>query len=93
MKEDILARILALKTASLSELQKEYSAVYGDKKALPNNKTYLWQRIAYRIQELAYGSLQEEILLINTDKILQITERKIRDITKEIDWHKQVLAW
>jgi len=37
--------------------------------------------------------IQEEILLINTDKILQITERKIRDITKEIDWEKQIEAW
>ncbi len=37
--------------------------------------------------------VQEDILLINTDKILKITERKIRDITKEIDWQKQVEAW
>ena len=54
-KESILARILALKTASLSELQKEYSALYDGKKAPSNNKTYLWQRIAYRIQEIEYG--------------------------------------
>ena len=37
--------------------------------------------------------IQEEILLINTDKILQRTERKIRDITKEIDWQKQIILW
>ena len=37
--------------------------------------------------------IQEEILLINTDKIQEITERKIRNITKEIDWQKQILAW
>jgi len=37
--------------------------------------------------------IQEEILLINTDKIILITERKIRDITKEIDWQEQVEAW
>ena len=37
--------------------------------------------------------IQEEILLINTDKILQTTERKIRDITKEMDWQKQLEAW
>jgi len=37
--------------------------------------------------------IQEEILLINTDKIQKITERKIRNITKEIDWQKQVEAW
>ena len=37
--------------------------------------------------------IQAEILLTNTDKISRITERKIRDITKEIDWQKQLLAW
>ena len=37
--------------------------------------------------------IQAEILLTNTDKINRITERKIRDITKEIDWQKQILAW
>ena len=37
--------------------------------------------------------IQAEILLTNIDKINQITERKIRDITKEIDWQKQILAW
>ena len=55
MKEDILARILALKTASLPELQKEYEVLFNGKKAPSNNKTHLWQRIAYRIQELEYG--------------------------------------
>ena len=37
--------------------------------------------------------IQEEILLANTDKINRITERKIRSITKEIDWQKQILVW
>jgi hypothetical protein len=37
--------------------------------------------------------IQKEILLSNTDKIRQITERKIRSITKEIDWQKQIGAW
>jgi hypothetical protein len=59
MKEDILSRILALKTASLPELQKEYGALYDGKKVPSNSKTYLWQKIAYRIQELEYGSLSE----------------------------------
>ncbi len=37
--------------------------------------------------------IQKEILLSNTDKIRQITERKIRSITKEIDWQKQIQVW
>jgi hypothetical protein len=37
--------------------------------------------------------IQKDILLVNTDKIRQVTERKIRSITKEIDWRKQLSAW
>ena len=37
--------------------------------------------------------IQKEILLSNTDKIRHITERKIRSITKEIDWQKQIQVW
>ena len=73
MKENILARILAIKTASLPELQKEYEALFDGKKAPSNNKTYLWQKIAYRIQELEYGCLPGEAL------------NKIKELTKEYD--------
>ena len=73
MKEDILARILALKTASLTELQKEYSALYSSQKASSNNKTYLWQRIAYRIQELEYGGLPKE------------AQNKAKELAREYD--------
>ena len=73
MKEEILSRILALKTAALPELQKEYSALYDGKKALSNNKTYLWQKIAYRIQELEYGGLPEE------------AKNKAKELAKEYD--------
>ena len=55
MNDSILAKILALKEASLPELQARYSELFGGKKALSSNKTYLWQRIAYRIQEIEYG--------------------------------------
>ena len=60
MKDSILEQILALKEAPISELQKKYSELFDGKKAPSSNKTYLWQRIAYRIQEIAYGSLPEE---------------------------------
>ena len=62
MKDDILARILALKTVSSTELQKEYTALYDNKEVRSNYKTYLWQRIAYRIQEIDW---QKQILAWN----------------------------
>ena len=73
MENSILVRILGLKTASLTELQKEYEALYDGKKATSNNKTYLWQRIAYRIQELEYGGLPEE------------AQSKVKELAREYD--------
>lgn len=60
MDNSMLERILALKEAPLPELQNKYSEVFDGKKAPSNNKTYLWQKIAYRMQELEYGSLPDE---------------------------------
>jgi hypothetical protein len=37
--------------------------------------------------------IQRTILLVNTDKIRRLTERKIRSIAKEIDWQKQLSVW
>ncbi len=70
MKEDILTRILDLKTASLPELQKEYSALYGSKKTPSGNRAYLWQKITYRIQELEYGAMPQEAL----DKVKELAQ-------------------
>ena len=60
MKETILEQILALKEMPVVELQARYSELFDGKKAPSSNKTHLWQRIAYRIQELEYGSLPDE---------------------------------
>ena len=69
----ILEQIMALKNASLPELQKKYSELFAGKKMPPNNKTFLWQKIAYRIQELEYGGLQEE------------ARNKAKELAKEYD--------
>jgi len=69
----MLERILALKEAPLPELQNKYSEVFDGKKAPSNNKTYLWQRIAYRMQELEYGSLPDE------------AQNKVKELAKEYD--------
>ncbi len=37
--------------------------------------------------------IQKAILLLNTDKIQKITERRIRGIAKEVDWQKQIEMW
>ena len=60
MEELIVAEIMALKELSIDGLQKKYEEVFSGKKTTSNNKTYLWRRIAYRIQELKYGGMSEE---------------------------------
>ena len=73
MDNSMLERILALKETPLPELQKKYSEVFDGKKVPSNNKTLLWQRIAYRMQELAYGGLPEE------------ARNKAKELAKEYD--------
>jgi len=73
MTDNILAEILALKEMPVEGLQKKYSEVFDGKKATSNNKTFLWQRIAYRIQEIAYGGLPEPIY------------NKVKELVNEFD--------
>ncbi|MDD5109530.1 MAG: DUF2924 domain-containing protein [Candidatus Omnitrophica bacterium] len=60
MQENLLTNIMSLKDASLGELKQKYSELFEGKFAPSNNKTYLWKKIAYRLQELEYGGLSTE---------------------------------
>ncbi|RKY28139.1 MAG: DUF2924 domain-containing protein [Candidatus Omnitrophota bacterium] len=57
MEKTKLSEIMALKNKSLSELKAKYEELFEGKKAPSNNKVYLWRKIAYRIQEIEFGSL------------------------------------
>ena len=54
----IPAQIAKLQTLKVDELRVEYERVFGEQ-ARSRNKTWLWRRVAWRIQELAYGGLSE----------------------------------
>ena len=58
---DVLGRLAALKTAPAGELQAQWRELFGQE-APPHNRTFLQSRLAYRIQELAYGGLKPETL-------------------------------
>ena len=73
MNEPILSQIMALKNASISELKQKYGELFAGKKASSDNRTYLWQKIAYRIQELEYGGLPEE------------AQMKVKELVQEYD--------
>jgi hypothetical protein len=60
-KNDVFRRLTALRTKGHIELRQEWLLLFG-KEAPPSNPRYLQSRLAYRIQELAYGGLKPEIV-------------------------------
>ena len=59
--DSIPARVAALRTAPVGDLRAEWRTLF-DSEPPPFNRRYLENRIAYRIQELAYGGLKPETL-------------------------------
>ena len=56
---DVLARLAALKGASTPDLKQQWRNLF-DTQPPPYNRRFLESRLAYRIQELAYGGLKPE---------------------------------
>jgi len=56
---DVLGRLAALKTSSTPDLKQQWRELYGVEPP-PYNRRFLESRLAYRIQELAYGGLKPE---------------------------------
>ncbi len=56
---DVLRRLAALQTLPTAELKRQWRELFG-KEPPPWNRAYIQSRLAYRIQELAYGGLKPE---------------------------------
>jgi hypothetical protein len=56
---DVLGRLAALQAAPIAALKHQWRELYG-KEPPPFSRTYIQSRLAYRIQELAYGGLRPE---------------------------------
>jgi hypothetical protein len=72
MTDSVLARVAALKTTSTPELKQQWRDLFG-KEPPPFNRRYIESRLAYRIQELAYGDLKPETL------------RRLRELGEQLD--------
>jgi hypothetical protein len=59
MTDHVLARLAALKTTPIVELKKQWRDLF-ETEPPPYNRTFLETRLAYRIQELAYGGLKPQ---------------------------------
>ena len=61
MTQLVLKRLAALKTAPTADLKKQWRELF-ETEPPPFNRAYLESRLAYRIQELAYGGLKPRTL-------------------------------
>ncbi|AMN39045.1 DUF2924 domain-containing protein [Rhodoplanes sp. Z2-YC6860] len=59
MAEGVLAQLAAIKSAPIGALKQKWRDLFG-REAPPYNRRFLENRLAYRIQELAYGGLSAE---------------------------------
>lgn len=62
MTDTIPARLAALKTTPTPELKAQWRTLF-DSEPPAFNRRYLESRLAYRIQELAYGGLKSQTIL------------------------------
>jgi hypothetical protein len=72
MTASVLTRIAALKTVPVGQLKQQWRDLF-ESEPPPYNRQFLEQRLAYRIQELAYGGLKPE------------TVKRLRALAEELD--------
>ena len=72
MNDPVLARLAALKTTPTPKLKEQWRQLF-ESEPPAFNRRYLESRLAYRIQELAYGGLKHE------------TVRRLEKLGEELD--------
>src|SRR5258707_13121778 len=97
MTDTVLAQLTALKTAPAPVLRAKWRELF-DAEPPPYNGRFLESRLAYRIQELAYGGLPRETL----DRLQSMAgqyadqepaERKARPASRPIAGTKLISEW
>jgi hypothetical protein len=61
MTETVLAKLAALKTTPMPALKQQWRDLF-DTEPPPHHRAFLESRLAYRIQELAYGGLKPDTI-------------------------------
>jgi Protein of unknown function (DUF2924) len=96
-KEQVLSRLAALKTADIADLKSQWRSLFGSEPP-PYNRKFLESRLAYRIQELAYGGLKPEAIarleaLGEQLDSRNITRRRIRQEQRPIAGTRLLREW
>ena len=97
MTDSIPARLAALKTTPTLKLKEQWRELFGTEPP-PYNRKFLESRLAYRIQELAYGGLKPETVarLEALGEQLDggnITTRRIRHDARPIAGMRLIREW
>ena len=58
-QEELLKEVSALNGKPLKDLKEKYQKLYGPKKVVPVNRTFLVKRIVYKLQEQKHGGLSQ----------------------------------
>ena len=72
MTDTVLARVAALKTLPIPQLKAQWRDLF-ESEPPPYNRRFLEHRLAYRIQELAYGGLKPSTL------------KRLRELGEQLD--------
>ncbi|MCK9553789.1 DUF2924 domain-containing protein [Aquamicrobium sp.] len=73
----VLARLAALRAMSVKELKVEWDKLFGAE-APNNSRSFLEQRLAYRIQELTFGGLSKPTRQLLDALADEVEGRKVR---------------
>ena len=72
MTDTVLTRVAALKTLPIPQLKQQWRDLF-ESEPPPYNRRFLEHRLAYRIQELAYGGLKPS------------TMKRLRELAEDLD--------
>jgi hypothetical protein len=97
MKSSVLAQLAVLKGAPAEALKARWRELFGSEPPAYNRR-FLESRLAYRIQELAYGGLSREAVDRLTAMAKQYAnqdpaERKARPLLRPVSGAKLIREW
>ncbi|KAA0078147.1 DUF2924 domain-containing protein [Tardiphaga sp. P9-11] len=97
MTDTVLSQITALKDASADALRTRWRELF-DSEPPPYNRRFLENRLAYRIQELAYGGLSKATLdrlqaMAKQYESQTVADRKKRQPMRPIAGTKLIREW
>jgi hypothetical protein len=97
VSDSVLAQLATLKSAPITALKNRWRELFGSEPPAYNRR-YLESRLAYRIQELAYGGLKPETIrrLEELGEQLDggnVTRRRIRADSRPIAGTRLIREW